>query len=60
MVLILSVIRGGFGLFEKMLERMFKGSPEGMHDRILDYSTAVTGTVFFAPSADLLAGLDDD
>ncbi len=45
---------------ERMLERMFKGVPEGMHDRILDYSTATTGCVFFAPSASLLAGLGDD
>ncbi|KAF8848964.1 Dyp-type peroxidase [Acephala macrosclerotiorum] len=45
---------------EKMLERMFVGVPEGMHDRLLDYSTPLTGTTFFAPSASLLAGLDDD
>jgi len=45
---------------EKMLQRMFVGVPEGMHDRILDYSTATTGSVFFAPSASLLAGLGDD
>ncbi|KAH9217662.1 hypothetical protein DL95DRAFT_386141 [Leptodontidium sp. 2 PMI_412] len=44
---------------EKMLERMFVGVPEGMHDRILDYSRATTGSVFFAPSASLLAGLGD-
>ncbi|KAK0108135.1 hypothetical protein ONS95_002957 [Cadophora gregata] len=45
---------------EKMLQRMFIGVPEGMHDRILDYSTATTGNVFFAPSASLLEGLGDD
>lgn len=43
---------------EKMLERMFIGAPPGMHDRILDYSTAVTGTTFFAPSASVLDSLD--
>ncbi|ETN43813.1 uncharacterized protein HMPREF1541_11137 [Cyphellophora europaea CBS 101466] len=43
---------------EKMLERMFIGDPPGLHDRILDYSTAVTGTTFFAPSASILANLD--
>ncbi|KAK7967041.1 uncharacterized protein PG986_001318 [Apiospora aurea] len=43
---------------EKMLERMFIGVPHGMHDRILDYSTALTGTTFFAPSASFLASLD--
>lgn len=43
---------------EKMLERMFIGVPEGLYDKILDYSTAKTGNVFFVPSADVLAGLD--
>ncbi|KUJ09555.1 Dyp-type peroxidase [Mollisia scopiformis] len=47
-------------VIEKMMERMFVGVPEGMHDRLLDYSTAVTGTTFFAPSASALAGLDGD
>lgn len=41
---------------ELMLKRMFLGEPEGNHDRILDFSTAVTGTLFFTPSA---AFLDD-
>ncbi|KPI40688.1 putative deferrochelatase/peroxidase YfeX [Cyphellophora attinorum] len=44
---------------EKMLERMFVGVPEGKHDRILDYSRAVTGSTFFAPSADVLDGLGE-
>lgn len=44
---------------ERMLRRMFVGEPKGMHDRILDYSTAVTGGTFFAPSAEVLAGLGD-
>ncbi|KAF2151001.1 Dyp-type peroxidase [Myriangium duriaei CBS 260.36] len=42
---------------ERMLERMFKGVPEGMHDRILDYSRPVTGSTFFAPSQEVLDGL---
>ncbi|KAH8699231.1 hypothetical protein BGW36DRAFT_293289 [Talaromyces proteolyticus] len=45
-------------VIEKMLERMFIGSPPGLHDRILDFSTPVTGTVFFAPSASVLAQLE--
>ncbi|KAK0391514.1 hypothetical protein NLU13_1014 [Sarocladium strictum] len=44
---------------EKMLERMFIGVPEGKHDRILDFSTPVTGTTFFVPSTAFLAGLGD-
>ncbi|WNI20950.1 Dyp-type peroxidase [Streptomyces sp. ITFR-16] len=39
---------------ERMLRNMFLGSPPGTHDRILDFSTAVTGTLFHAPSADFL------
>ncbi|KAJ5919874.1 hypothetical protein N7454_009709 [Penicillium verhagenii] len=45
---------------EKMLERMFVGDPPGLHDRILDFSTPLTGTTFFAPSASMLASLDSD
>ena len=33
---------------------MFIGDPPGNYDRILDFSTAVTGTLFFVPSADFL------
>ncbi|MBS0028347.1 Dyp-type peroxidase [Chitinophaga sp. 22321] len=38
----------------KMLERMFIGVPAGNYDRILDFSTAHTGTLFFAPSMNIL------
>ncbi|WP_080792468.1 Dyp-type peroxidase [Corynebacterium pacaense] len=46
-------------VIERMLERMFIGDPPGLHDRILDFSVPETGTTFFAPSAELLASLDD-
>jgi putative iron-dependent peroxidase len=57
--------RGEFGTYfigyartpavtEKMLENMFIGDPPGNHDRILDFSTPVTGTLFFVPAADFL------
>jgi len=39
---------------EQMLENMFLGSPPGNTDRILDFSTALTGCNFFAPAADFL------
>jgi putative iron-dependent peroxidase len=42
-----------------MLVNMFIGSPPGNYDRILDFSTAVTGSLFFAPSADFLDDLPD-
>ena len=45
---------------EQMLENMFIGSPPGNYDRILDFSTAVTGGLFFVPSQTMLDGLADD
>lgn len=39
---------------EKMLENMFIGKPKGNYDRLLDYSRAVTGNLFFVPSATFL------
>lgn len=42
------------GVTEKMLENMFIGDPPGNTDRILDFSTAVTGTLFFTPIVDFL------
>ncbi|MGA8137046.1 Dyp-type peroxidase [Pseudomonas sp. MWU12-2037] len=42
---------------EQMLENMFVGRPAGNYDRLLDFSTAVTGGLFFVPSADLLEEL---
>ncbi len=39
---------------ELMLENMFVGRPPGNYDRLLDFSRAVTGTLFFVPSATML------
>jgi putative iron-dependent peroxidase len=39
---------------ERMLRNMFIGDPPGNTDRILDFSTAITGTMFFTPSGDFL------
>ncbi|HEX6524205.1 MAG TPA: Dyp-type peroxidase [Streptosporangiaceae bacterium] len=44
---------------EQMLANMFLGDPPGTYDRILDFSTAVTGVLFFVPSADFLDDLPD-
>jgi putative iron-dependent peroxidase len=41
-------------VIEEMLTNMFVGNPPGTTDRILDFSTAVTGNLFFVPSADFL------
>ena len=39
---------------EQMLENMFIGKPPGNYDRLLDFSRAVTGNLFFVPSATFL------
>ncbi|CAI8851553.1 Dye-decolorizing peroxidase [Pseudomonas sp. IT-232MI5] len=44
---------------EQMLENMFVGKPPGNYDKLLDFSTAVTGSLYFVPSADLLEELAD-
>src|SRR5579875_418641 len=60
--------RGEFGTYyiayaatpsvtEQMLTNLFIGNPPGNYDRILDFSTALTGGLFFAPSADFLDDL---
>jgi putative iron-dependent peroxidase len=45
---------------EQMLENMFIGRPPGNYDRLLDFSRAVTGNLFFAPSATFLESMGDD
>jgi porphyrinogen peroxidase len=39
---------------EQMLRNMFLGDPPGNTDRVLDFSTAVTGGLFFSPTIDFL------
>jgi putative iron-dependent peroxidase len=39
---------------EQMLDNMFIGKPPGNYDRLLDFSRAVTGTLFFVPSVTFL------
>ncbi len=63
--------RGEFGTYfigycrtpritELMLENMFVGRPPGNYDRLLDFSRAVTGGLFFAPSATFLDGVGEE
>ena len=40
-----------------MLQNMFVGNPEGNYDAILDFSTALTGSLYFVPSLPLLESL---
>lgn len=42
------------GITEQMLRNMFLGDPPGNTDRVLDFSTATTGCLFFTPSSDFL------
>jgi porphyrinogen peroxidase len=60
--------RGEFGTYfigyarsprpiEQMLQNMFVGRPPGNYDRLLDFSRAVTGNLFFVPSLTLLESL---
>jgi porphyrinogen peroxidase len=42
---------------EAMLTNMFVGKPPGNYDRLLDFSKAMTGTLFFVPSATFLANV---
>lgn len=39
-----------FSTTYRMLENMFAGTPEGHTDKLLKFSTPVTGTLFFVPS----------
>ncbi len=45
---------------EQMLENMFIGRPPGNYDRLLDFSRAVTGNLFFVPSATFLENVTAD
>jgi putative iron-dependent peroxidase len=43
--------------FDGILARMFGTSGDGLHDHLLDFSTPVTGSYYFAPSIDDLASV---
>jgi putative iron-dependent peroxidase len=45
---------------EQMLENMFVGRPPGNYDRLLDFSRAVTGSLFFVPTATFLENVTDE
>jgi putative iron-dependent peroxidase len=62
--------RGEFGTYyiayastprvtERMLTNMFIGDPPGNYDRILDFSTAVSGALFFVPAQGFLDAMPD-
>src|SRR5262249_46999971 len=45
---------------EQMLENMFIGRPPGNYDRLPDFSRAITGNLFFVPSATFLDDVADE
>ena len=49
-----------FSTVKKMLNKMFIGEPEGNYDRLLDFSLAKTGTLFFVPTLDMLDDFSSD
>jgi porphyrinogen peroxidase len=66
-----SAARGEFGTYfigycrtpktiEQMLDNMFIGRPPGNYDRLLDFSRATTGNLFFVPSATFLDNVGED
>ena len=66
-----SVAQGEFGTYfigysrsprtiEQMLDNMFIGRPPGNYDRLLDFSRAVTGVLFFVPSETFLENVGDE
>jgi putative iron-dependent peroxidase len=48
---------GRLWVLEQMLQRMFQGVPPGAYDRLLDFSTALTGSLYFAPTLGMLGDL---
>jgi porphyrinogen peroxidase len=66
-----SVARGEFGTYfigyarspriiEQMLQNMFVGRPAGNYDRLLDFSRATTGSLFFVPPSTFLQTITED
>jgi porphyrinogen peroxidase len=47
------------GVIEQMLVNMFIGRPPGNYDRLLDFSRAISGNLFFVPSATFLDRVAD-
>ena len=45
---------------EQMLTNMFVGLPPGNYDRLIDFSRAVTGNLFFVPSTNFLDSVTPD
>ena len=44
-------------IVDRMLARMFGTSGDGLHDRLTDFSTPVSGAYYFAPPLEALVAL---
>ena len=44
-------------IFDLMLARMMGATADGLHDRLMEFSRAVTGGTFFVPSLERLSAL---
>ena len=44
-------------VFDVMLSRMMGTTGDGLHDRLMEFSRAVTGATFFVPSLETLSSL---
>jgi len=49
-----------FSTVQKMLNNMFIGSPIGNYDRILDFSTPKTGSLYFVPTFNMIDDFSSD
>jgi len=49
-----------FTTVQKMLSNMFIGVPEGNYDRILDFSTPKTGSLYFVPTFNMIDDFSSD
>jgi len=49
-----------FSTVMKMLNNMFIGSHKVIYDRLLDFSTPKSGTLFFVPTLDMLDDFSSD
>ena len=57
----ISIVTSGTpAVIEQMLTNMFVGRPPGNYDRLLDFSRAVTGNLFFVPSGTFLEEVTSD
>jgi putative iron-dependent peroxidase len=45
--------------FDAMLARMMGATADGRHDRLMEFTRAVSGAAFFIPSMEVLASLLD-